>query len=150
MKTVECISCKQEIPLTGPFVEFECPLCGAKIARCEKCRTFGHGYKCECGFEGPQILNGGIRMGEVLTTMKIMPDSPDIDLEAIKSTIESSMPEGARIHEISEEPIAFGLVAVILQFITEDGEGGSEAVEEMVQAIDGVASFEVTGVGRLM
>ena len=89
-------------------------------------------------------------MGEVLTTMKIMPDSPDIDLEAIKSTIESSMPEGARIHEISEEPIAFGLVAVILQFITEEGEGGSEAVEEMVQAIDGVASFEVTGVGRLM
>ena len=64
MKTVECISCKQEIPLTGPFVEFECPLCGAKIARCEKicgakiarcekCRTFGHAYKCECGFEGP-------------------------------------------------------------------------------------------------
>ena len=33
METVECISCKQEIPLTGPFVEFECPLCGAKIAR---------------------------------------------------------------------------------------------------------------------
>ena len=89
-------------------------------------------------------------MGEVLTTMKIMPDSPDIDLEAIKSTIESSMPEGARIHEISEEPIAFGLVAVILQFITDDGEGGSEAVEEMVQSIEGVASFEVTGVGRLM
>ena len=89
-------------------------------------------------------------MGEVLTTMKIMPDSPDIDLEGIKSTIESSMPEGAKIHEISEEPIAFGLVAVILQFITEDGEGGSEAVEEMVQAIEGVASFEITGVGRLM
>ena len=89
-------------------------------------------------------------MGEVLTTMKIMPDSPDIDLEAIKSTIESSMPEGARIKEISEEPIAFGLVAVILQFITEDGEGGSEPVEEMVQGIDGVASIEITGVGRLM
>ncbi len=89
-------------------------------------------------------------MGEVLTTMKIMPDSPDVDLEAIKSTIESSMPEGAKLHEMSEEPIAFGLVAIVLQFITEDGEGGSEAVEEMVQAIDGVASFEITGVGRLM
>ena len=37
-------------------------------------------------------------MGEVLTTMKIMPDSPDVDLEAIKSTIESAMPEGARLH----------------------------------------------------
>ena len=89
-------------------------------------------------------------MGEVLTTMKIMPDSPEIDLEAIKATIKDSMPEGAEIHDIAEEPIAFGLVAIILNFITEDGEGGSEPVEEMVQAIDGVASFEITGVGRLM
>jgi elongation factor 1-beta len=89
-------------------------------------------------------------MGEVLTTMKIMPDSPEEDLEAIKATIESSMPEGAKIHEMNEEPIAFGLVAIVLQFITDDGEGGSEPVEEMVQAIDGVASIEITGVGRLM
>ena len=89
-------------------------------------------------------------MGEVLTTMKIMPDSPEIDLEAIKATIKDSMPEGAEINDIAEEPIAFGLVAVILSFITEDGEGGSEAVEEMVSAIDGVASIEITAVGRLM
>ena len=89
-------------------------------------------------------------MGEVLTTMKIMPDSPEIDLEAIKETIKTSMPEGAEINEISEEPIAFGLVAIILSFITDDGEGGSEPVEEMVSAIDGVASIEITGVGRLM
>lgn len=89
-------------------------------------------------------------MGDVLTTMKIMPDSPDVDLDAIKVTIESSMPEGAKLHDMAEEPIAFGLVAIILQFITDDGEGGSEPVEEMVQAIDGVASIEITGVGRLM
>ena len=78
-------------------------------------------------------------MGEVLTTMKIMPDSPDVDLEAIKSTIESSMPEGATLHDMQEEPIAFGLVAIIINFIT-----------EMVSAIEGVASIEITGVGRLM
>ena len=89
-------------------------------------------------------------MGEVLTTMKIMPDSPDVDLDAIKATSESSMPEGAKLHSMAEEPIAFGLVAIILQFITDDGEGGSESVEEMVQAIEGVASIEITGVGRLM
>ncbi len=89
-------------------------------------------------------------MGEVLTTMKIMPDSPDVDLDAIKATIESSMPEGVKLHSMVEEPIAFGLVAIILQFITDDGEGGSEPVEEMVQAIEGVASIEITGVGRLM
>ena len=89
-------------------------------------------------------------MGEVLTTMKIMPDSPDIDLDAIKSTIENSMPESAKLHDMAEEPIAFGLVAIILQFITDDSEGGSEPVEDMVQSIEGVASIEITGVGRLM
>lgn len=89
-------------------------------------------------------------MGEVLTTMKIMPDSPDIDLDAIKSTIESSMPESAKLYDMAEEPIAFGLIAIILKFITNDGEGGSEPVEEMVQSIEGVASIEITGVGRLM
>ena len=89
-------------------------------------------------------------MGEVLTTMKIMPDSPEVDLEGIKETIKNSMPEGAEINEITEEPIAFGLVAIVLSFITDDGEGGSEPVEEMVSAIEGVASIEITGVGRLM
>ena len=89
-------------------------------------------------------------MGEVLTTMKIMPDSPDVDLEAIKNTIKDSMPEGATLHDMQEEPIAFGLVAIIINFITDDGEGGSEPVEAMVSAIEGVASIEITGVGRLM
>ena len=89
-------------------------------------------------------------MGEVLTTMKIMPDSPEEDLQAIKSKIEASMPEGAKLESMDEEPIAFGLVAIILNFITDDGEGGSEPVEEMVSAIEGVASIEITGVGRLM
>ena len=89
-------------------------------------------------------------MGEVLTTMKIMPDSPDVDLETIKAAIESSMPEGATLHEMTEEPIAFGLVALILNFTIEDGEGGTESTEEFISGLDDVASIEITGVGRLM
>ena len=89
-------------------------------------------------------------MGEVLTTMKIMPESPEVDLEALKETIQNGLPEDAEFQNITEEPIAFGLVALILNFTIEDGEGGSEPVEEMVQGIDGVASIEITGVGRLM
>ncbi|NLU03395.1 MAG: RNA-binding protein, partial [Methanothermobacter sp.] len=27
--------------------------CGEMIYRCQKCRTFGHTYRCKCGFEGP-------------------------------------------------------------------------------------------------
>ena len=89
-------------------------------------------------------------MAEVLATMKIMPESPEVDLEALKVAIEEGMPEDAEFQNISEEPIAFGLVAIILSFITDDGEGGSEPVEAMVSDIPGVASIEITGVGRLM
>ena len=89
-------------------------------------------------------------MGEVVNTLKVMPESPEVDLEALKAAITDAMPADAELHEITEEPIAFGLVAIILNFITDDGEGGSEPVEEMVSAIPGVASIEITGVGRLM
>ena len=50
MKTVDCISCKQEIPLTGPFVEFECPVCGAKVIE-KKTKRGRKFYVCENGPE---------------------------------------------------------------------------------------------------
>ena len=56
-------------------------------------------------------------MGEVVATLKIMPESPDVDLEALKAAIQVAMPAEAEFHKIEEEPIAFGLVALNLIFI---------------------------------
>ena len=89
-------------------------------------------------------------MSEVLATMKIMPESPEVDLDALKKTIEENLPEDAQFQNITEEPIAFGLVALILNFIIEDGEGGTESTEEFVSSLEDVASIEITGIGRLM
>ena len=87
-------------------------------------------------------------MGEVVATLKIMPDSPEVDLAALKATIEADIP--AELHEITEEPIAFGLVALIVVFIVEDGEGGTEPTEEFCAGLEGVASVEITDTRRLM
>ena len=38
MEKVYCQSCKQEIPLIEPYVQFNCPECGKPIARCESFR----------------------------------------------------------------------------------------------------------------
>ena len=35
--------------------------------------------------------------------MKIMPESPDVDLEALKSAIKEAMPADAEFHKIDEE-----------------------------------------------
>ena len=89
-------------------------------------------------------------MGEVVATIKLMPESPDVDLKKMKDEIQASIPENAELHKIEEEPIAFGLVALIVQIIVEDEEGGTEQAEENLVKIEGVSNIEVTDVRRLM
>lgn len=89
-------------------------------------------------------------MGEVLATIKVMPESPEVDLEQMKSDIQASIPEGTEFHKIEEEPIAFGLVALKVMVIVGDEEGGTEAAEANLAKVNGVNSVEVTDIGRLM
>ncbi|MBU4536065.1 MAG: elongation factor 1-beta [Euryarchaeota archaeon] len=89
-------------------------------------------------------------MGDVVATIKLMPESPEVDLENIKKNIEDSMPENAELHKIEEEPIAFGLVALNVIVVVGDAEGGTEAVEENLSKINDVGNVEVTDIRRLM
>jgi elongation factor 1-beta len=89
-------------------------------------------------------------MGEVVATIKLMPESPEIDLEKVKAEITSSIPENTELHSIEEEPIAFGLVALNLMVVVDDAEGGTEQVEENLSKITEIASIEVVDVRRLM
>ncbi|MBZ9570787.1 elongation factor 1-beta [Methanobrevibacter sp. TMH8] len=89
-------------------------------------------------------------MGEVVATVKLMPESPDVDLEQMKIDAQNAVTEDAELHKIDEEPIAFGLVALNVMFIVDDGEGGTEIVEEKLAKIPNVTSVEVMDVRRLM
>lgn len=89
-------------------------------------------------------------MGDVVATIKLMPESPDVDLEKMKEEIIASIPEGTEFHKIEEEPIAFGLVALNVMVVVGDAEGGTEPVEENLAKIEGVNTVEVTDVRRLM
>lgn len=89
-------------------------------------------------------------MGEVVATIKVMPESPDVDLERIKEDIIKSIPEGTEFHKIEEEPIAFGLVALKVMVVVGDEEGGTETVEENLSKVENISSVEVEDVRRLM
>ena len=89
-------------------------------------------------------------MGEVVATIKLMPDNPDVDIAKIKVNIEKSIPEEAELHKIEEEPIAFGLIALNVMVVVGDVEGGTEKVEEALSKIVNVGSVEVVDVRRLM
>jgi elongation factor 1-beta len=89
-------------------------------------------------------------MGEVVATIKVMPISPETDLEQLKADIEANIPDDAEFHKIDEEPIAFGLVALNTMVIVDDGEGGTESTEAALDNLENVESIQVTDVRRLM
>ena len=88
-------------------------------------------------------------MGKVAAKIKVMPNSPDIDLDALQERLEESLPEGAQISRIDREDVAFGLVALLPTVIVPDDAGGTEAVEESFAGVEGVESVSVENVGRI-
>jgi len=78
-----------------------------------------------------------------------MPESMDIDLNKLKEALTKAIPKGARLHGFSEEPVAFGLKALIAVVKVGDIEGGTEKVEEVFSKVKGVESVSVVELGRM-
>ncbi|AFZ73283.1 elongation factor 1-beta [Natronobacterium gregoryi] len=88
-------------------------------------------------------------MGKVAAKIKVMPNSPEIDLDALQERLETALPEGAKINGVEREEVAFGLTALYPTVIVPDGAGGTETVEENFADVDGVESVDVDNVGRI-
>ena len=88
-------------------------------------------------------------MGDVSAKIKVMPNSPEVDLDELQDRREEALPEGAKIRGFERDDVAFGLVALLPTVIVPDGAGGTEAVEESFSQVDDVESVNVENVGRL-
>ncbi|ELZ32290.1 MULTISPECIES: elongation factor 1-beta [Halorubrum] len=88
-------------------------------------------------------------MGDVAAKIKVMPNSPDVDLDDLQDRLEEVLPEGAKIRGFERDDVAFGLVALLPTVIVPDGAGGTEAVEEAFSQVEEVESVAVENVGRL-
>jgi len=72
-----------------------------------------------------------------------------LDLNVLKSRIQQSLPQGSTVQRFDEEPIAFGLVALIAHVVLpEDVEGKMDQVEQAIRAVDAVSEIQVLRVGR--
>lgn len=87
-------------------------------------------------------------MGIAAVKIKIMPVSPDSDLEEIKeNAIKVIIESGGKNPTVSEEPIAFGLKAIILFFAWPE-EKELEGVEENLSNLKNVNSIQVVDMRR--
>jgi len=89
-------------------------------------------------------------MARVLAAIKIFPNDANIDLNALKAKIQSSLPTGSTVQKFEEEPVAFGLVALVAYVVLpQDAAGQMDQVEESIRSVDQVSEIEVLRVGRV-
>lgn len=82
---------------------------------------------------------------------KIMPEGLETDLEELKSNIKKTIEtfDSGVFNDVREEPIAFGLKALILTIaLSEDEE--SDKVENALSKIEGVSSIELIDYRRVV
>lgn len=89
-------------------------------------------------------------MANVIITIKIMPESPEIDLAAlegqVKNVISGIVGESETKSEL--EPVAFGLKALKIIFVMDESKGSTDEMENKIKEIQGVNSVEVVDVRR--
>jgi len=90
------------------------------------------------------------KMANAIVTVKIMPLSPEVNLESLeessKKEIISFAGEGDMKIEI--EPIAFGLKAVNIIFVMDEQLGSPDIVAEKITCFEEVKSAEIVDVRR--
>jgi len=88
-------------------------------------------------------------MANVVVSYKIFPTDITVDFEQLKKAIEEILPEFASIYGYGEEPIAFGLKALIAHIkIPEDKSGILEELEEKLQRIENISQIQSIMVRR--
>jgi elongation factor 1-beta len=87
-------------------------------------------------------------MGFVAIQLKIMPDSPSADLNAIEKKAEEIITSMHKtLIKVEEQPIAFGLKAILLSFAWND-EIETEKLEAKLAQIENVSSVEILDVRK--
>ncbi|MEK6901147.1 MAG: elongation factor 1-beta [Nanoarchaeota archaeon] len=84
-------------------------------------------------------------MAKAIITFKLMPESPDVDLEPIKEKAKSIAREKGAIGEmqVKEDPIAFGLIAVLVLAMYNVDTADFDAIAQEMETIENVQSAEV-------
>ena len=88
-------------------------------------------------------------MGSVIVTYKVFPEDIVKDFEPIKKEIEARLPKFAEITGYGEEPVAFGLVALLVQAkFPEDQTGIVDELETKLGEIKGISQVQTMMVRR--
>jgi elongation factor 1-beta len=87
-------------------------------------------------------------MVRLVARIKILPTDAETDLDILINNLKSNIPEGMELKAHAKEPIAFGLNALVGDFLLDDAEGEMEKLEESIKKIDGAGEIQVITISR--
>ena len=83
-------------------------------------------------------------MAKVMVSLKIFPSDIVADMNGLKDNVKKSLEGKASIYKFDEEPVAFGLVALIAHILMpEENSGIMDEIEGSLKSINGVSEVEV-------
>ena len=92
-------------------------------------------------------------MGNVVVTMKVMPESPEVNLDDLEKKVEEAIvAKKGKPYKKNREPIGFGITALKFSFILDEdeAEGGTEPIESAIKEVEGVGEAETTEVTKVV
>ena len=88
-------------------------------------------------------------MGFIVVTYKVFPTDIVANFDNLKEKIENSLPEFASIHGYGEEPVAYGLKALLVQIkFPEDKSGLLEELEKNLESMENISQLQTLMVRR--
>ncbi len=89
-------------------------------------------------------------MTNVVITLKVMPESLDVDLKQLQDKVKKEIIKFTKNKEIKMEIelVAFGLKALKLIFVMDEELGSIEELENKISKLSGVNSVQVTDMRR--
>ena len=87
-------------------------------------------------------------MAKVIAQIKIFPTETTVDLVELRKKVEKALPAGTAVARFDEEPIAFGLVALVARVAMPEAEGQMDKVEEALKSVENVGEIQVVNVWR--
>jgi elongation factor 1-beta len=87
-------------------------------------------------------------MARLVARIKILPAEAETDLDGVLESLKKSVPEGMEIKAHAKEPLAFGLHAIVGDFMLDDAEGQMDKLEDAIKGIAGVGEIEVMNISR--
>jgi elongation factor 1-beta len=85
-------------------------------------------------------------MGDVAVVLRVLPSDTDVDIEALRTSIEDKLKPICEVNKTEVQEIGYGLKAMKFQIIVPDEEGRIDKVEDAISSVEGVGQVDAEDV----